>query len=64
MAEFEKRGDVYNKIMVSALADRLAEAFAEKIHKDMRTTYWGFAPEEDLPLSAFFDLTEVARGDR
>lgn len=34
--------------MVKALADRLAEAFAEKLHRDVRTTYWGYAKDEAL----------------
>merc|ERR1712185_624168 len=44
----EAAQDDYSKIMVQALADRLVEAFAEAVHKDMRTTLWGYAPEEDL----------------
>ncbi len=34
--------------MVKALADRLAEAFAEKVHEDIRRTYWGYSTSEDL----------------
>ena len=34
--------------MVKALADRLAEAFAEKLHEDVRTQYWGYASQEHL----------------
>ena len=34
--------------MVQALADRFVEAFAEAVHKKIRTTYWGYAPDEDL----------------
>merc|ERR1711998_585423 len=44
----EAAQDDYSKIMVQALADRFVEAFAEAVHKDMRTTLWGYAPEEDL----------------
>ena len=40
--------DDYTKIMIQALADRLAEAFAEKLHKDIRTKYWGYAEAEIL----------------
>jgi 5-methyltetrahydrofolate--homocysteine methyltransferase len=40
--------DDYNAIMVKALADRLAEAFAEYLHKEVRTNYWGYAIEENL----------------
>ena len=37
-----------NSIMIKALADRLAEAFAEYLHRQIRTQYWGYAPEENL----------------
>lgn len=40
--------DDYSKIMVQAMADRLVEAFAEAVHKDIRTTLWGYAPDEVL----------------
>ena len=46
--EFEARNDDYNSIMVKALADRLAEAFAEYLHKQVRTTHWGYEPSESL----------------
>lgn len=42
--------DDYNAIMVKALADRLAEAFAELMHKRVRTDFWGYSPEEDLSV--------------
>tara|TARA_B100001057_G_scaffold427120_1_gene451675 strand:- start:595 stop:3273 length:2679 start_codon:yes stop_codon:yes gene_type:complete len=45
---FEKENDDYNSIMVKALADRLAEAFAEYLHREIRTNYWGYAPKESL----------------
>jgi 5-methyltetrahydrofolate--homocysteine methyltransferase len=45
---FEKENDDYNIIMIKALADRLAEAFAEFLHREIRTRYWGFSPEESL----------------
>ena len=45
-AEFEKDHDDYNSIMIKALADRLAEAFAEYLHKKVRTEYWGYATSE------------------
>ena len=47
-AEFEKDLDDYNSIMIKALADRLAEAFAEYLHKEVRTEYWGYASDENL----------------
>jgi 5-methyltetrahydrofolate--homocysteine methyltransferase len=46
--EFETRNDDYNSIMVKALADRLAEAFAEYLHKQVRTMHWGYQPSEAL----------------
>lgn len=47
----EAAGDDYSKIMVQALADRFVEAFAEAVHKDIRTTIWGYAPDEQLEES-------------
>ncbi|HOZ75512.1 MAG TPA: methionine synthase [Flavobacterium sp.] len=47
-AEFEKNHDDYNSIMVKALADRLAEAFAEYLHEKVRTEIWGYASDEQL----------------
>ena len=46
--KYVKEHDDYNAIMVKALADRLAEAFAEYLHKEVRTNYWGYASEENL----------------
>lgn len=49
LAEAHKQaGDDYNAIMVKAVADRLAEAFAEFLHEKVRKEIWGFAPEERL----------------
>lgn len=45
---FEANLDDYNKIMLQALADRLAEAFAEYLHAKTRTDYWGYVKEEHL----------------
>jgi len=47
-AKFEKNLDDYNSIMIKALADRLAEAFAEYLHKEVRTKHWGYASAENL----------------
>ncbi len=47
-AKFQKDHDDYNSIMIKALADRLAEAFAEYLHKEVRTKYWGYAKDESL----------------
>lgn len=46
--EYEEQNDDYNAIMVKALADRFAEAFAEYLHKKVRTEYWGYSENEIL----------------
>ncbi|MCB1668586.1 MAG: methionine synthase [Porticoccaceae bacterium] len=46
--EYEAKGDDYNSIMVKALADRLAESFAEHMHRRVRTEFWGYAQQEQL----------------
>mmetsp|Transcript_385 Transcript_385/g.693 ORF Transcript_385/g.693 Transcript_385/m.693 type:complete len:673 (-) Transcript_385:101-2119(-) len=46
--KYESENDDFSKIMAQALADRLVEAFAEKLHKDMRGDIWGYAPDENL----------------
>ena len=46
--EFKDRNDDYNAIMVKALADRLAEAFAEHLHERVRKEFWGYAEDEAL----------------
>jgi len=52
----------YNSLMVKALADRLAEAFAEHLHERVRTEYWGYAPDEKLDGDAL--IKEKYRGIR
>ncbi|MBU2927956.1 methionine synthase [Winogradskyella psychrotolerans] len=47
-AQFEAEHDDYNSIMIKALADRLAEAFAEYLHKEVRTKHWSYANNENL----------------
>ena len=47
-SEYEAQGDDYNSIMVKALADRLAEAFAEHLHMRIRKEFWGYANDETL----------------
>jgi 5-methyltetrahydrofolate--homocysteine methyltransferase len=42
--------DDYNKIMLQAMADRLAEAFAEVLHKRVRTEFWGYAKDENIAV--------------
>lgn len=61
-AEFEENLDDYNAIMIKALADRLAEAFAEYLHKEVRTKYWGYACDESLDNEAL--IAEKYRGIR
>ncbi|MEX2452001.1 MAG: methionine synthase [Rhodospirillales bacterium] len=48
LAEFKAKYDDYNDILLKALADRLAEAFAERLHERVRTEFWGYAPDEKL----------------
>lgn len=47
-AAFHAEHDDYSRIMLQSLADRLAEAYAEKLHADIRQELWGYAPEEEL----------------
>ncbi len=49
---FEKAGDDYNAIMLKALADRFAEAFAERMHERVRKEFWGYAADETLDNKA------------
>ncbi|RZJ00176.1 MAG: methionine synthase [Brevundimonas sp.] len=49
-AEFKAKGDDYSAILATSLADRLAEAFAERLHKEVRTTLWGYAPDEQVSV--------------
>ncbi len=46
--EFKRDYDDYNDIMIKALADRLAEAFAERMHEKVRKEFWGFSSEENF----------------
>lgn len=48
IARFKKANDDYNDILLKALADRLAEAFAERMHEEVRTQHWGYAAGEAL----------------
>jgi 5-methyltetrahydrofolate--homocysteine methyltransferase len=61
-ASFREAGDDYSAIIVAALADRLAEAFAERLHLDVRRELWGYAPDEALSLDDL--LAEKYRGIR
>ena len=59
---FEEDNDVYNAIMVKALADRLAEAFAELLHRRVRKEFWGYASDEKLDTDNL--IREEYRGIR
>ena len=50
IAKYEKEHDDYKIIMIKAIADRLAEAFAEKLHQMIRVNYWGYSSEKDLDI--------------
>tara|TARA_B100000886_G_scaffold84127_1_gene54870 strand:+ start:3899 stop:7432 length:3534 start_codon:yes stop_codon:yes gene_type:complete len=51
IAKYEKEHDDYKIIMIKAIADRLAEAFAEKLHQMIRMDFWGYTREEDLEIN-------------
>lgn len=53
---FRRTGDDYREILAKILADRLAEAFAERLHEEVRTTWWGYAPDESLSGPELFSL--------
>ncbi len=62
LAEFEAKKDDYNAIMLKAIADRLAEAFAEWLHSKVRREYWRYASDETLDSAAM--IREEYRGIR
>ena len=62
VARFEADHDDYNAILLKALADRLAEALAERLHQRVRTDAWGYAADEALDNEALID--ESYRGIR
>jgi 5-methyltetrahydrofolate--homocysteine methyltransferase len=59
---FEAAHDDYSAILLRALADRLAEAFAERLHERVRKEFWGYAPDENLPNDQL--IAETYRGIR
>jgi 5-methyltetrahydrofolate--homocysteine methyltransferase len=61
-AKFKAAGDDYSAILATALADRLAEAFAEAMHRRVRTELWGYVPDE--PFDIDFMIGEKYRGIR
>ena len=62
LARFKADNDDYSDILLKALADRLAEAFAERLHQHVRTTLWGYAEGEQLTNDAL--IREQYRGIR
>ena len=62
LERFRAGHDDYNDILLKALADRFAEAFAERLHQHVRTTLWGYAPGEQLTNEAL--IREQYRGIR
>ena len=62
LERFKAGHDDYNDILLKALADRFAEAFAERLHAHVRKTLWGYAPEEQLTQEAL--IKEQYRGIR
>jgi len=54
LKEFETDHDDYSAIMLKALADRLAEAFTELLHEEIRKKSWGYSPEEELDIDDLF----------
>ena len=52
IAEFKAANDDYNGILLESIADRLAEAFAERLHQRVRKEFWGFQPDEQLDNEA------------
>jgi 5-methyltetrahydrofolate--homocysteine methyltransferase len=59
---FKDAGDDYSAILATALADRLAEAFAERLHKEVRTSLWGYAADEATSVDAL--IAEQYQGIR
>jgi 5-methyltetrahydrofolate--homocysteine methyltransferase len=62
VAEFEKNNDDYGAILLKALADRLAEAFAELLHARVRREFWGYAADENIDNDSL--IAEEYRGIR
>ena len=62
VARFEAEHDDYSAIILKALADRMAEAFAERLHQRVRTEFWGYARDEQLDNAAL--IAETYQGIR
>ena len=52
--ELRNKGDDYNSMLLNFICDRLAEAFAEKLHLDIRKNYWGYSEDENLSYDDLF----------
>jgi 5-methyltetrahydrofolate--homocysteine methyltransferase len=59
---FKEKGDDYSAILATSLADRLAEAFAEALHRRVRTKLWGYSPDEPFDIDAL--IAEQYQGIR
>jgi 5-methyltetrahydrofolate--homocysteine methyltransferase len=59
ITEFKAALDDYSAILLESLADRLAEAFAERLHERVRTEFWGYQPDEDLDNASLIKETYV-----
>lgn len=62
ITDFEKSHDDYSAIMIKVMADRLAEAFAEYLHEQVRKIHWAYIPDEDITIQGL--LSEKYRGIR
>ena len=62
VAKYDEQHDDYNSIMAKAIGDRFAEAFAEYLHREVRTKYWGYAKDEQLSKADV--ISEKYRGIR
>ena len=62
VAEFKKAHDDYSAILLESLADRLAEAFAERLHQRVRKEWWGYAPDEHLDNEALIKEQYIDAG--
>lgn len=54
--KYEKEGDTYNAMLLQTLTDRLAEAATEYLHEKVRKEFWGYAPDESLPIPELFKV--------
>ena len=59
VAEFNDANDDYSSIMIKSLADRLAEAFAERLHERVRREFWAYSPEENMDNDKLIDEAYV-----